>query len=156
MIEITETNDYRLIAQLNVEVQNLHAQLHPALFKPHNIVEIEKALAAFLSDPNCKTYLAHFNGIPIGYALFFIREINENAFHYQLKSLYIDQIAVLSKYQQTGAGKLLLEQAELLAKANGIQRIELDHWSSNTVAAAYFRKRGFTLCKERLLKELKP
>jgi len=51
-----------------------------------------------------------------------------------------------------GAGSLLMQQAELLAGENNISRIELDHWSANTVAAAFFRKNGYKLYKERLFK----
>jgi ribosomal protein S18 acetylase RimI-like enzyme len=152
VIKISKTKDHKIIAELNEGVQNLHAELHPDMFKPFNQTEMEKALEEFLSDPDCHCYVAKQNGMAIGYALFMIREAKENAFHYTIRSLYIDQIAVLPKYQKTGAGKLLMKQAEQLARENNISKIELDHWSANQVAAKFFRNNGYKLYKERLFK----
>jgi ribosomal protein S18 acetylase RimI-like enzyme len=156
MISISETRDHLLISQLNEEVQNLHAAMHPDLFKPYNREEAIKAYRDFLSDPLCRCYIAEKNGKTIGYGVFFIREVKENAFHYTIKSLYIDQLAVLSEHRRSGAGKLLMQQAEKLATELSITRLELDHWSANTVAASFFRKQGYELRKERLIRVLKP
>jgi ribosomal protein S18 acetylase RimI-like enzyme len=152
MITIQPTKDHKAIAALNEEVQNLHARIHPDLFKPHNPTAMEAALQVMLSDANSRCYLARENGLDVGYALFFIKEIKENAFHYAINTLYIDQISVLSSHRKSGVGALLMQQAEKLAAENSIRRIELDHWSANTVAASYFRKNGYSLCKERLVK----
>jgi ribosomal protein S18 acetylase RimI-like enzyme len=152
MITVVETKDYKIIAALNEEVQNLHARLHPEMFKPFNKFEMEKALENYLKEPNTYAYLVLEDGIEVGCAVFFIREAKENAFHYNIKTLYIDQISVLTNYQRTGAGKILMDQAEKLAREMSVNKIELDHWSANVVAASYFRKYGYKLYKERLFK----
>jgi ribosomal protein S18 acetylase RimI-like enzyme len=154
MITVIETKDYKIIAALNEEVQNLHARLHPEMFKPFDKFEMEKALENYLGDQNTHAYLVRQDGIDIGCAVFFIREAKENAFHYHIRTLYIDQISVLTKYQKTGAGKMLMNQAEKLAREMAISKIELDHWSANIVAASYFRKSGYQLYKERLFKSI--
>ncbi len=152
IMTITETKDFKRIAELNAHVQNLHATLYPEMFKPFNRIEIEKALENFLSDPNCYCYLVELNKVDIGSAVFFVKEAKENAFHYAIRTLYIDQISVLPEYQRTGVGKLLMLKAEQLAIEHSINKIELDHWSANTVAASYFRKNGYKLYRERLFK----
>ncbi len=152
MISIVETKDYKLISELNSGVQNLHAKMHPEMFKTFDKVAMEEALKNFLSDSNCKCFMAKKGNVNIGYVLCYIKELKENAFHYNIKTIYIDQIAVVESYQKTGAGKLLMEQVEKLAKENAINKIELDHWSSNVIAAKYFRKHGYSLYKERLFK----
>lgn len=152
MLTLTETRDFKTIAALNEDVQNLHARLHPEMFKPYNRAEMEKALEHFLADPNCHCYLVCQDGAAIGYAVFFIKEAKENAFHYTIRTLCIDQISVLPGHRGTGAGQLLMQKAEQLAQAHQIHKIELDHWSANVVAAAFFRKNGYRLYKERLFK----
>jgi diamine N-acetyltransferase len=152
MVTISQTRDAGLISMLNEEVQNLHAQIHPDMFKPYDRASMTAAISNFLQDEHCMAYVAHKNEVPAGYVLFFIREAKENAFHYNLKTLYLDQVAVLSQFRRDGIGKLLMEQAETLAKELSISKIELDHWSANTVAAQYFRKNGYSLYKERLYK----
>jgi diamine N-acetyltransferase len=154
MIALALTQDAKLIAQLNEEVQNLHAALHPDFFKPHHTGEMEKALIAFLNAPKCFCYVAKEGEISLGYALFFIREIPENAFHYSRKILYIDQICVLHEHRKKGVGKLLLQQAEKLAAELFLDRIELDHWTSNSVAAEFFRANGYQLFREHLHKTM--
>lgn len=152
MITLSTTKDFRLIAKLSEEIFNLHAKLYPKIFKPHNIAAVEKAYKKFFSDPNCTCFLASQNGIEIGYAIFLIRESKENEFLFGTKTLFIDQISVLTKYQKSGAGKLLMEQAEKFAKENSIDKITLDHWSLNEVAALYFRRKGYKIYRERLYK----
>jgi len=152
MITISENRDARLIASLNADVQNLHAALHPTLFKPHEQAAMETALQSFLADPNCRVYVAHQDGEAIGYAIYLIRELPDNAFHYALRSLYLDQLSVLPAHRKSGVAAALLKAGERLAAELGISRLELDHWSANVVAAAYFRKQGYQLCKERMYK----
>jgi ribosomal protein S18 acetylase RimI-like enzyme len=152
MLTISETKEYKIIAELTEEVQNLHARLYPELFKPFSKVEMEKALANHFADNDCYCYLVKQDGVNIGCAVLFIREAKENAFRYPTKTLHIDQICVLSKFQRSGAGKLLLEQAEKLARKNSIKKIELDHWSANIIAAGWFRKNGYKVYRERLVK----
>jgi ribosomal protein S18 acetylase RimI-like enzyme len=152
MTIISETKDYKLISQLSEEIFNLHAGLYPEIFKPHNRAALEKNFERFFADPNCKCYVARQNGIEIGFAIFLIMEASEDDFLYGHKVLYIDQISVLSKYQKTGVGTLLMEQAEIIAKENSIKKITLEHWTANNTAAVYFRKKGFAPYRERLFK----
>lgn len=154
MISIIETKDHHVIVPLSEEVQNLHAQLHPELFKPFNRASMEKALEQDAANPNCRIFVAKKNEHFIGYILCLIKEVKENAFYYSFNTLYIDQLCVLKEHQKSGAGKLLMEKAEETALKHSIHRVELDHWSRNTVAAAFFRKNGYSLCKERLCKLL--
>jgi diamine N-acetyltransferase len=152
MITLIETKDCKLIAPLNKVVQNLHATLHPELFKPLNEKEIETALKDFFKDPSCKCIVALKENESVGYILFFMKETKESAFQYATRTLYIDQLSVLTEHQNSGVGKLLLDEVEKIARQNAITRIVLDHWSSNTKAAKYFRRKGFNLNKERLYK----
>lgn len=152
MITIAETKDHKLIARLSEEVCNLHAALHPKIFKVHDQAAMEKAFETFFADPNCRVFVAKHDDVEIGYAVFLIKEAEETDFLHKRKLLFIDQICVLEKYQRTGAGKLLMEQAEKLAKENSIERITLDHWTSNVEAASYFRKRGYSPYREMLFK----
>src|SRR5687768_17476782 len=112
MIKITSTKDAKLIAQLNEEVQNLHAAMHPEIFKQHNAAAMEQSIEVMLHDPNAFCYVASEENVPIGYILILIKEIQENAFHYGFRKVYIDQICVLSEHRKAGVGKLLLQQAE--------------------------------------------
>jgi GNAT superfamily N-acetyltransferase len=154
MIHITETKDHILIAALNEEVQNLHHQMHPGIFKPFDKEGIEQMMAQFLADKQCKAYIAYNDEEPVGYIILFLQESGDNAFHYNTRSLYIDQVGVPEKHRKSGIGQALMQHAEQVARDNNINLIELDHWNANIVAAEYFRKQGYSLRKERLSKKI--
>jgi ribosomal protein S18 acetylase RimI-like enzyme len=143
MTTISETNDADLISVLNEEVQTLHHMLYPERFKPYNKNEVRPVFKDMLGQQNCKAYVAYDDGAPAGYIIFFIKEVNDNPFHYQSTSVYIDQLAVLKKHRQKGIGKLLLETAEKQAAELSIADIELDYWNENNEAALFFERHGF-------------
>lgn len=153
-IEIIEIKEFKLIAHLVEEVQNLHANLFPALYKPFEYSGIEKAIAEMLSDKNCRAFAARLQDETIGYLLLLIKEVPESAFHFSFRIMHIDQITVLQKQQQTGVGTLLIEKAEALAKDLDINRIELDHLDTNGVAKSFFQGKGFLPYRNKLLKQI--
>lgn len=151
MITISETRDHTLVATLNEEVQALHAQWYPA-FKPYDKAAMTIAIKQMLEKDGHKAYVAYADGVPVGSLVCYVKEIEENAFHYHIKALYIDQVSVLKKYQGQGIGKMLLQQAEQLAGELHIQQLQLDHWSANAEAAQFFRANGYVLSRAYLTK----
>lgn len=154
MIRIAESTDHILIAALNSEVQQLHHELHPEIFKPFDKQGIEAAMRSFLTDNNCRAFVAWKEEEPVGYMILVLRETGDNAFHYNTRSVYIDQIGVPEKNRRLGIGQLLMSYAEQFAAEHGVNRLELDHWTANSMAAQYFRKQGYALAKERLVKNI--
>ena len=153
-IKITETADPVLLTQLNREVQNLHATMHPHIFKRHDEAAIEMAMRKIVTTGGCKCYIASDGASICGYMITMVRDYPETAFTFSRKSLYIDQIAVMEGFRNKGVGKILLDYALNMAIYSGLRRIELDHWTSNIPAASFFRKHGFTLYREMLMKEI--
>lgn len=154
MITIVETKDAGLLALLNEEVQTLHHNMHPAIFKPFDKDAIEEAFNKRLSDAACKAYIAWKDGTPIGYAIFLLKDPDENPFKYKCRSLYIDQVGVLEGYRRTGVGKMLLSKAEELARELSISTVELDHWNTNSAAGSFFERNGYTTFKKYLNKDI--
>jgi ribosomal protein S18 acetylase RimI-like enzyme len=154
MLTLSPTRDHKLLAALNEQVQNLHHQLHPERFKPYDRAAVEAAMETQLADPSCVAYVVWEHELPIGYAICLTKTTRETAFTYPVRSLYVDQICVLGTHRKSGAGSLLMQQAEKLAQDLGLQRIELDHWSTNAVAAAFFRRKGYSLYREMLYKQI--
>ena len=97
MIRIEESRDHVLLASLNEEVQNLHHSMHPEIFKPFDKAATREAVKVFIATDNCRAYIAWKGAEPVGYIILFLRETGENAFHYNIRSVYIDQIGVPEK-----------------------------------------------------------
>ncbi len=154
MITIAETKDAALLSLLNEEVQTLHHSMHPSIFKPFDRDAIATAFNNQLSKSSCKAYIALKGETPVGYAIFIIKELEENPFKFKCRSLYIDQVGVLEGYRREGVGRMLLSKAEALASEHSINIVELDHWSTNQDAASFFEKNGYTTCRKYLNKDI--
>ncbi|MES2560177.1 MAG: GNAT family N-acetyltransferase [Bacteroidota bacterium] len=151
-IEIIESKNVDDITLLVEEVQNLHAGLFPAVYKPFQQEGVKLALENMLSDDQSKVLIAKSGNVCIGYMLIIIKDIPDNAFHYAFRILHIDQIAVLKAYQQTGVGSLLIEEAEKMARQLSAKQVELDHLHINTDAANFFKRKAFKPYREKLFK----
>lgn len=153
-MEIIEIKEFKQIAGLVEEVQNLHANLFPNVYKPFEYKGIETAMEAMFSNGNCRVFIAKLNTETIGYMMLLINEIPESAFHYSFKIIHIDQIAVAEKHQRNGVGEILMQKAETIGKELNIHRIELDHLYDNAKAAKFFQQKGFIPYRSKLFKLL--
>lgn len=155
MIEISETKDYRLLAELNEEIQTFHYTTYPSIFKPYNKEAVTLFFKNALDDKTVVSYVAKENGIALGYVLLFIVNHTENPFQYSRNYILLDQILVLKKHQSKGIGKQLLNATFTFAESKKIKLIELNHWTENEVARKFFNKSGFEYYNEKMRKEIK-
>ena len=61
-------------------------------------------------------------------------------------------ISVAESRQNSGCGTALMEEVFRLAAESGIHRIELDYWSNNEGAKAFYQKLGFKNNREYVYK----
>ena len=154
MAVIIETKDVQLLAEMNEEIQTLHYDLYPQVFKPYNFEMVEQAFEHFLDHPDARAYVAMQDNVPAGYILIKVKDSIESAFKYASRAIYIDQVAVLENYRGAGIGEELLNKAYEFAFENEIDQVELDHWSMNLTARYFFDKHGFQYFNERMFKVL--
>ncbi len=152
-IEIKETKNATLLAELNEGIQSLHMRMYPNVFKPYNKEAIEKAFENMLKLDHCIAYLA-FNGEEVlGYMLCFIDHRAESPFTYERYDLYIDQVFVREEFRGKGISKALFEHAKAFAENMKMSRLHIDHWNYNEEAGNIFEKMGFETY--RIQKELR-
>jgi ribosomal protein S18 acetylase RimI-like enzyme len=136
--------DSLTLSTLCRDVQSLHAEHHPQVFKMPQSDDF--AVAFFdeiLTSPEFTAYLAEQDGRPLGYILCRWVDRPENDFTYENRFLLIDQISVHPDAQHRGIGTALLRQAEDLARELGGAKLQLDSWDFNLEAHACFEKFGF-------------
>jgi ribosomal protein S18 acetylase RimI-like enzyme len=147
--------DRLLLSSLCVDVQRLHAENHPEIFK---MPESDDFAVAFfdqmLADPITYIYIAEQNGKACGYVLCKLVERPENPFTFAMRYLLIDQVSVSPAVQGKGVGKALLGQVKALAKELNVQKIQLDSWDFNTEAHGFFEKMGFEKFNHRFWRNL--
>jgi GNAT superfamily N-acetyltransferase len=140
-----------VVAQLNREVQQLHAEALPHLFKPPSGDAFPPdAFARLVGDEDTHILIGWVGETPIGYIYAeFVRRA-ENAFRHALELCCIQQISVEQVYQKRGYGEQLIGKVVELARARGIARIELDVWAFNQNARGFFARQGFAVFNERM------
>jgi len=150
-IRLATTQDAEIISALNAEVQKVHADALPHLFKPPSQETFPSSLVRqLLADPTTYIFIADSNGTPVGYIYTQIIRRAESHLRYALDRIYIHQISVDQAYQRHGVGQELLQTVVGLAKEHGISSIALDVWSFNTQARAFFASQGFNVYNENM------
>lgn len=153
-LEIIETDDAGLLAELNREVHELHYGISSRIFKPYDRAAMESAIAGFLREENVRGFAAYYEGEAAGYLVIRLIDYSDNPFKYPYRALYIDQLCVKSAFRGKGLGRELMEFALNIAKAEGIKRIELDVWNANSGGKEFYRTLGFSTYQEKMALEL--
>ena len=148
--KISRNADPQLIARLNHDVQKLHHEIEPDIFKPFSFERMTKLFTQSLNDPSISAYVAFVDETPAAYILLSEKYVEENDFKYGYAVLHIDQICVDSPYKGQGIGKRLVDFAKQFAKDNNIKRLEMNYWTKNQNSGDFFRSQGFINYNERL------
>jgi ribosomal protein S18 acetylase RimI-like enzyme len=148
-IRLATPNDAESIAALNAEVQQVHADALPHLFKPPSEETFPASLVRqLLAEPNTYIFIASENGAPVGYIYAQIIRRAETSLRYAWDRLYIHHLSVNQAAQRQGVGQSLIQAVVRVAKAHGIATIALDVWALNTKARSFFAAQGFTVYQE--------
>lgn len=150
MFHIHPSTDHTALARMNESIHAQHVALKPGVFKPYNREDMEREFEDRLSNPEWLAFIALQDNCESGYVLVRITDKPESVFSYASRTLYVDQLYVDEAQRGQGIGKALIEKVLELAKSNGIQTVQLDHWSANEEARGFFGKMGFTYYQEKM------
>lgn len=144
-IRMATQDDVDLLALLNRDVQKLHADARPNLFKQPDDLEPVKAdiRDRMLADADGRVLIIEDDGQAAGYVYVqFVRRA-ETAYTYARQFLHIDQISVKPEYRGKGYGRALMQAVFDLATTQGIERVTLNTWDFNEIAQVFFARMGF-------------
>ncbi len=144
-------DDHGAVAALNREVQQLHADAHPRLFKAPAAGGF--SLAAFeevLGRAGGHNLVVVDAGAVAGYVFAYEVARPETWASFGRRSLYLDQICVAASHRRRGHGERLVRAVLDIARSRGVDRVELDTWWFNAGARAFFARLGFSVQVVRL------
>ena len=142
-IKEATSQDMEILAELNKVVHDLHVRAAPHFFKPHTQAAMKQAFEDFLSGENFRIFVGYDQAEPVGYMIIRMFSRPDNAFTFERKVLYIDQIAVKAERQGQGFGAEFITSARALARDLGYRNVELDVWVFNQKALNFFAGQGF-------------
>ena len=154
-IRLATMADVEIISALNVDVQNVHAEALPHIFKhvsdPGFAVPY---ITEQMSNPDNYFFIADINGEDVGYIFAHVTRRAESAYMHPWNFVYINQISVKPAYQGRGCGAALIQAVRDLAREQEITTVAIDTWFFNEKAQAFFAREGFTMFNERMWMEV--
>lgn len=155
-VRIATKDDAHILADLNRDVQQIHVEALPKLYKP--VGDLKRVAADFqnriLADPEWRTWIVLVGDEPAGYVCAKVTQRPEHEYVYAQEYIYIDQISVRPAFRGTGCGRALMDAVFDLARAKGISRVALDTLAFNTAAVAFYERLGFHMFKHTMEIEL--
>ena len=147
--------DVATLSALNADVQQLHADALPHIFKqPSDATFPAAKVAELMADANNRFFLAETDGIAVGYTWAEIRRRPEDGTQFARNAVMIHHLSVQPAHQHNGHGARLMAAVKELAKTQGITTVMLDTWSFNSAAHNFFEQQGFSIFNYRLWTEV--
>ncbi len=146
MIRRANKNDIGSLIELLHQVDMVHHQIRPDLFKPYTTKYNEQELEALLSDDS-KPVFVYDDGEVLGHAFCLITEVKDDKLLQDVKTMYIDDICVHEKARGRHIGKSLYEFVRDYARSIGCYNITLNVWEGNSPALSFYREMGMEVQK---------
>ena len=137
-------DDIETIVALNAVVQAFHATRNSGYFKvdprPRDVADL---LMDQFRQPGHRVFLASIRDRAVGYVWCEAQDIAATALTHRLRRLFVHHVAVAEGARRRGVAGALLDSVDALARARGIDRVDLSAWDFNEPARRFFVKRGY-------------
>ncbi len=142
IIRRAKQEDMDKIKDLLIQVNNVHHNARPDLFKENCRKYNDAELSALIADNEKPIFVAEDSSAVLGYAFCVLTEHKNDNNLTDIKTLYIDDLCVDEKSRAKHIGSALYEYVKIFAKAEGCYNITLNVWTGNDSAAEFYKKRG--------------
>ena len=141
IVRLPRLQDYERVSKIMDQVQQLHVEWRPDVYKPASPLITMDMFEAILKDENW--YVAEADGVVVGVLELMKRHVESPA-QVMKDVLFISTMAVDEKYRGKGIGHLFFEKVKRLKQEKGYDTIELQVNAKNRLAYEIYRKYGFT------------
>ena len=146
MVRKAEKRDIDAIIKLLHQVNMVHYEKRPDLFKPYTTKYDEQELEVLLGDDS-KPIFVYDDGEVLGHAFCQISEVENHRLLQDAKTLYIDDICVEETARGRHIGQSLYEYVRDYARSIGCYNITLNVWEGNDSALSFYRSMGMQVQK---------
>ena len=143
-IRRAEEKDLNGIRKLLFQVNQLHADGRPDLFKSGGIKYTDAELREILADNSRPVYVFAPGDQVLGYVFCVFEETTETSSLRAVRTLYIDDLCVDETARGQHIGQRLYDRAVRLARESGCARVTLHAWNFNEKAFGFYEKLGMT------------
>lgn len=142
-IRFAKENELARINKLRKQVNDLHVEGKPDVFKSGFSDELRDFIYSIWEDPEQEIVVADADGIICGFAVVHHIYKAENPFMYERDFLDIDEFCVDEGFRRRGVASAMISFIRDYAKEKGFKRIELNMWEFNQSALEFYESAGF-------------
>ena len=143
VIRFAKEDELDRINVLRKQVNDLHVEGKPDVFKPGFNEELQNYVYYIFKDPEQKIVVADKDGEICGFAILHHIYKPENPFMKVRDFLDIDEFCVDEKHRREGIATAMVEFIKNFAIDQGYHRLELNMWEFNQDALAFYEAAGF-------------
>ena len=136
-----EKADYRAVKKIMCQVQEMHVNWRPDLYKTNENLITEEVFNLMVDSGNL--FVADDSGKVVGVLEIVYKHI-ENPAQMTRDVIFIDSMAVDADYRGKGIGHLFFDKVKELQAASGADGIELTVNAKNHDAYEMYKNYGFT------------
>ena len=142
MIRLASIRDIRGINELLLQVQKVHSDIRPDLFKYIGTKYNDSELEEIIKNSETPVFVYEFNNKVVGYVFCIITNYHNDTSFCDHETIYIDDLCVDSSVRGQRIGEHLFEYVKEEAKRLGCYEVTLNVWSGNTSAEKFYEKMG--------------
>ena len=146
MIRKATEKDIPQVLELLHQVNMVHYEIRPDLFKSHTTKYSAEELTTLFRDESKPVFVFDDGGV-LGYAFCQVSEVKDHLLLQDNKMLYIDDICVDEKARGKHVGKALFNHVKEYAQSIGCHHITLNVWEGNEPALRFYRNMGMQVQK---------
>ena len=146
-IRFANTDDIPQLLNLLRQVEMVHHDIRPDLFRDGGEKYEPETLKELLKDVNRPVLAAVEDGVVVGYAFCALEETAGDPARLDRKELYLDDLCVDASVRGKGVAKQLWQETVDLAKQLGCDAVTLNVWEGNDRARKFYENCGLTVRK---------
>lgn len=131
--------DYAAVDRLLLQLHQVDVEGRPDLFAPADHYMAQEAFETLLENENVLAFLVQERLTVVGCCFVSLLERCGEA---PQKTAYIDLLVVDQAHRRQGIGRMIFQEVERQARAQGAQKVELTAWSHNTAARCAYEAYG--------------
>lgn len=141
IIRYAKNDDYEAVENIMKQVQNLHVEWRPDIYKECEVVLPEDAFKKEVEGKTC--VVAECDGKVVGLLSFMLRHV-ESAHQVTRDVLFVDSMAVDEAFRGRGIGHDLFDFAKEIVAERKLDGLELQVNARNEKAMQMYKSYGFT------------
>jgi len=146
MIRKATEQDIPRLMELLLQVNRVHHDLRPDLFKPDTTKYDEAQLRQLLADESTPVFVYEQMSV-LGYAFVRLEQTEGDRLLQDRRTLYIDDLCVDIQARGQHIGRHLFDYVHRLAEQQDCQSVTLNVWAGNDAALRFYQKAGMYVRK---------